>query len=183
MDQVLYIQTQRLELLPCSLEVAQAAIAKNAPLVEKYLAAFVPEDWYKADVQGFLPKYIEMLEIDPSQLGYGVWLMIRTDDSTLIGDVGFVGKSNDEESLEIGYEVLSAYRNQGYATEAVAAIIDFAFKQLQIKKIIAHTPKDNVASIQIMEKLGMQNLGLVEFTDIPDVPMLKWELTIESING
>jgi [ribosomal protein S5]-alanine N-acetyltransferase len=123
------------------------------------------------------------LEADPSQLGYGVWLIIRTDDSTLIGNVGFFGKSGNEESLEIGYEVLSAYRNQGYATEVVTAMIDFAFTQLQIKQINAYTPKDNVASIQIMKKLGMQNLGLVKLSNIPAVPMLKWELRLESINS
>jgi [ribosomal protein S5]-alanine N-acetyltransferase len=182
MDQVLYIQTQRLELLPCSLEVAQAAIAKNAPLVEKYLAAFVPEDWYNAEVQSFLPKYIEMLQADSSQLGCGVWLMIRTDDSTLIGDLGFGGKSEGQE-LELGYEVLKAYRNQGYATEAVQALIDFAFTQLEAKKIIAHTPEDNVASIQIMEKLEMRNLGIVEVPDLPGMKVFRWELTLESVNS
>ncbi len=179
MDQVLYIQTQRLELLPCSLEVAQAAIAKNTPLVEKHLAAFVPEEWYTADVQGFLPTYMKMLEADPSHLGYGVWLIIRTDDSTLIGDVSFGGKSEVEDSLELGYEVLRAYHNQGYATEAVQALVDFAFTQLEIKKVTAHTPEDNAASIQIMEKLGMQNLG-IEVSNSPGVKAFRWEMTLES---
>lgn len=182
MNQVLYIETQRLELLPCSLEVAQAAVAKNNIWVEKLLTAYVSEDWYQADVQGFLPTYIQMLEADPSLLGYGVWLMIRTEDSTLVGDLGFLGKVEDEECLEIGYEVLTAYRNQGFATEAVQALVDFAFTQLGAKKIIAHTPQDNVASIRVVEQLGMQNLGVVQLPDIPNVTMLKWEITLESKN-
>jgi [ribosomal protein S5]-alanine N-acetyltransferase len=180
MNQVLYIETQRLELIPCSLEVAKMAIAKNSPLLEKLLTAHVPEDWYSADVQGFLPKYVEMLEDDPSQLGYGVWLMIRTHDSTLIGDLGFVGKSDDGECLELGYEVLAAYRNQGYATEAVEVLLNFAFMQLGVKKIIAHTPQDNLTSIRVAEKLGMQKLNLVELPNVPGVMMWKWELELAS---
>jgi [ribosomal protein S5]-alanine N-acetyltransferase len=178
MNQVLYIETQRLELIPCSLEVAKMAIAKNAQLLEKLLTAYIPEDWYTADVQGFLPKYVEMLEADPSQLGYGVWLMIRTHDSTLIGDLGFVGKSDDGKCLELGYEVLAAYRNQGYATEAVEVLLNFALMQLGVEKVIVHIPQDNLAAIRVAEKLGMQNLGLVELPNIPGVMMLEWELEL-----
>ncbi|NJR17243.1 MAG: GNAT family N-acetyltransferase [Calothrix sp. CSU_2_0] len=176
MNQILYIDTQRLELIPCSLEVAQATINRDKPLLEKLLTAYVSDDWYATEVQDFLPKYINMLNTDPSQLGYGVWLMIRTDDSTLIGDLGFGGKPEPQETLEIGYEVLTPYRNQGYATEAVEALVNFAFTQLEAKRIIAHTPEDNVASIRVVEKLGMQNLEIVTVPDLPGVNVFKWEL-------
>jgi [ribosomal protein S5]-alanine N-acetyltransferase len=176
MNQILYIDTQRLELLPCSLEVAQATINKDKPLLEKLLTAYVSDDWYETEVQDFLPKYTDMLKTDPSQLGYGVWLMIRTDDSTLVGDLAFGGKQEGEDTLEIGYEVLTPYRNQGYATEAVEALVNFAFTQLETLRIIAHTPEDNIASIRVVEKLGMQNVGTVTVSDLPGVNVFKWEL-------
>lgn len=182
MEQILYIDTQRLELLPCSLEVAQATLVKDKPLLEKLLTAYIPDDWYNTEVQAFLPKYIELLQSDPSQLGYGVWLIIRTDDSTLVGNLGFGGKS-DDETLEIGYEILAAYRDEGYATEAVEALIDFAFTQLAAKKIIAHSPIDNAASIRVLEKLGMQNVEKMKGTDTPGLEVYKWELTLESRNS
>jgi [ribosomal protein S5]-alanine N-acetyltransferase len=170
MNQILYIDTQRLELLPCSLEVAQATINKDKPLLEKLLTAYVSDDWYETEVQDFLPKYTDMLKTDPSQLGYGVWLMIRT------GDLAFGGKQEGEDTLEIGYEVLTPYRNQGYATEAVEALVNFAFTQLETLRIIAHTPEDNIASIRVVEKLGMQNVGTVTVSDLPGVNVFKWEL-------
>jgi [ribosomal protein S5]-alanine N-acetyltransferase len=182
MEQILYIDTQRLELLPCSLEVAQATLAKNKPLLEKLLTAYIPDDWYNTEVQAFLPKYIELLKSDPSQLGYGVWLIIRTEDSTLIGDLGFGGKSNND-TLELGYEILPSYRNEGYGTEAVEALVDFAFRQLAAQKIIAHTPIDNIASIRIVEKLGMENAGKIPPTDTPELEVYRWELTLESTNS
>ncbi|BAZ39788.1 acetyltransferase [Calothrix sp. NIES-4101] len=181
MTQILYIDTQRLELIPCSLEVAQATINRDKPLLEKLLTAYVPDDWYTTEVQDFLPKYIQMLANDASQLGYGVWLMIRTDDSTLIGDLGFGGKLAGEESvgeevLEIGYEVLSAYRDRGYASEAVEALVNFAFTQLEARKIIAHTPENNIPSIRVVEKVGMKNVGTVKLPELPGVNVFKWEL-------
>ncbi len=181
MNQILYIDTQRLELIPCSLEVAQATINRDKPLLEKLLTAHVSDDWYATEVQDFLPKYINMLKTDPSQLGYGVWLMIRTDDSTLVGDLGFGGKPQPQgalaqDTLEIGYEVLTAYRNQGYATEAVEALVNFAFTQLEVLRIIAHTPENHLASIRVVEKLGMQNVETVTVSDLPGVNVFKWEL-------
>lgn len=47
------------------------------------------------------------------------------------------------------------HQRQGYATEAAQALIDFAFQQLRVKRIIATTDYDNIASISVMRKLGM----------------------------
>jgi len=46
-------------------------------------------------------------------------------------------------------------QRQGYATEAAQALIDFAFQQLRVKRIIATTEHNNAASIGVMRKLGM----------------------------
>ncbi len=49
-----------------------------------------------------------------------------------------------------------AYRRQGYATEAAQAMIDRAFRQMRLKRIIATTEYSNEASQQVMRKLGMK---------------------------
>jgi RimJ/RimL family protein N-acetyltransferase len=46
-------------------------------------------------------------------------------------------------------------QRRGYATEAAQAMIDFAFQQLRVKRLIATTEYDNAASISVMRKLGM----------------------------
>ncbi|MDZ8227655.1 GNAT family N-acetyltransferase [Nostoc sp. ChiVER01] len=114
-----------------------------------------------------------MLIDDPSQLGWGVWLMIHIADSTLIGDLGFLGKPDRIGTVKMGYEVLSAYRQQGFAFEAVEALVNFAFTQPELKRIIAHSPEDHVASIRILEKLEMQQIA-------KDENLLEWELKLES---
>ncbi|MBD2665023.1 putative Acetyltransferase [Richelia sinica FACHB-800] len=183
MNESLQITTQRLELIPCSLEVAQGAAMKNKSQIEDLLGVRVPEEWFTSEVLDFLPTYCQMLEDDPSQLGWGVWLIIHMDDATLIGDLGFAGKPDELGTVEMGYEVISSYRYQGYAFEAVEALVNFAFTQSELKRIIAHCPQDNLGSMRILEKLGMQLLENFDSPEYPRAPMMKWEITLESKNS
>jgi RimJ/RimL family protein N-acetyltransferase len=60
-------------------------------------------------------------------------------------------------------------QRQGYATEAAQALIEFAFQQLRVKRLIATTEYDNAASIGVMHKLGMR----IERNPFPDPPWLQ----------
>jgi RimJ/RimL family protein N-acetyltransferase len=60
-------------------------------------------------------------------------------------------------------------QRHGYATEAAQALIDFAFQQLRVKRLIATTEYDNAASIGVMRKLGMR----VEKNPFSDPPWLQ----------
>jgi [ribosomal protein S5]-alanine N-acetyltransferase len=60
-------------------------------------------------------------------------------------------------------------QRQGYATEAAQALIDFAFQQLRVKRLIATTEYDNAASIGVMRKLGMR----IEKNPFADPPWLQ----------
>lgn len=57
--------------------------------------------------------------------------------------------------IEIGWAVSKFYRRKGYAIEGARGLIEFGFKQLKVKRIVAFTQPSNIASIWIMEKLGM----------------------------
>jgi [ribosomal protein S5]-alanine N-acetyltransferase len=60
-------------------------------------------------------------------------------------------------------------QRQGYATEAAQALIDFAFQQLRVKRLIATAEYDNAASIGVMRKLGMK----LAQNPLPDPPWLQ----------
>jgi len=64
------------------------------------------------------------------------------------------------------YALSPTYQQQGYATEATQALIDYAFAQLQLKRIVATTTYENVASIAVMRKVGMR----IEKNPSPDPP-------------
>ena len=57
-----------------------------------------------------------------------------------------------------------AYRRQGYATEAAQALVDYAFKNMNLKRIVATTEYDNFESQGVMRKLGMT----IERNPLPD---------------
>ena len=59
---------------------------------------------------------------------------------------------------EVGlfWAIDAAYRRQGYASEAAQALIDFAFNEMRLGRIIATTETDNLASQAVMRKLGMR---------------------------
>lgn len=60
-------------------------------------------------------------------------------------------------------------QRQGYAAEAAQALIDFAFQQLRVKRLIATTENDNAASLGVMRKLGMT----IARNPFPDPPWLQ----------
>jgi RimJ/RimL family protein N-acetyltransferase len=64
------------------------------------------------------------------------------------------------------YAVSPASQRQGYAAEAARALIDYAFQQLHLQRVIATTRYDNAASIRVMEKLGMT----IERNPLPEPP-------------
>jgi RimJ/RimL family protein N-acetyltransferase len=60
--------------------------------------------------------------------------------------------------LEVGYALGSAHRGQGYATEAVGALIEHAFVTLGVGRIVAGTGRDSGRSIALLQRLGMRTI-------------------------
>jgi RimJ/RimL family protein N-acetyltransferase len=61
-------------------------------------------------------------------------------------------------SPEVGlyYAFFPAHQHQGYATEAVRALIAFAFSVLRLRRIVATTTYENVRSMGVMRRVGMR---------------------------
>lgn len=74
-------------------------------------------------------------------------------------------------SAEVGlfYGVSPSHQGHGYATEATLALIDYAFRELRLARILATTSRDNTASIAVMRRLGMR----VEENAFPEPPWLQ----------
>ena len=65
--------------------------------------------------------------------------------------------------FELGYAMKEAYRGNGYATEAVMCMIDFAFKEAKVSRILATTDIDNVRSSAMMRRVGMKTVANSEW--------------------
>jgi RimJ/RimL family protein N-acetyltransferase len=87
--------------------------------------------------------------------GYGLWL-VTTRDGSFVGDCGLTPQIVDGVTeLEVGYHVLRAVQNRGYATEAAAASRDFARSVLGATRLIAIIHPDNRPSQRVAEKIGL----------------------------
>jgi ribosomal-protein-alanine N-acetyltransferase len=88
---------------------------------------------------------------------YTYWLIIIDDTSFGAGLAGFKGYPDGNGEVEIGYGIDPGYRNKGYMTEAVRAMIAWAFEHPQCRCVTAdRVARWNVASQKVLQKVGMQ---------------------------
>jgi ribosomal-protein-alanine N-acetyltransferase len=90
--------------------------------------------------------------------GLGLFGVRPRDGEELLGFCGFVRLEGMEEP-ELGYELTSGAWGRGIATEAVWACLRYAFEVAGLGRVIAGADLPNVASLRVLEKLGMQPAG------------------------
>lgn len=150
------LQTPRLKLVPFGLELVQAAL-ENRPQLAELLGCMVPDEWPNTDFNEVLPEVYEHRKQHPEHSKWSA-LILHQADSVLIGDIGFYGPPDEDGSVTIGYGIVPIYRNKGYATEALRAMIGWAFAQ-GAKQVLADCEAWNTASIRVLQKAGMRQTG------------------------
>jgi RimJ/RimL family protein N-acetyltransferase len=81
--------------------------------------------------------------------------------SELIGAIGLSDIEESHSRAEMGYWIAKEYWNQGFATEAARAVLDYAFADLNLQRVYAHHFKRNSASGKVLKKIGMQEEGIL----------------------
>lgn len=99
--------------------------------------------------QTFLPR---LKEKAPGHLFSTLWTAISKKEQQMVGDLCIVDEPNADGEIEIGYGTYAAFEGQGYMTEIVSGIVDWALTHDLIKAIIATTDRNNVGSIRVLEK-------------------------------
>lgn len=87
------------------------------------------------------------------------WKMVLDKTNEEIGDVGFKG-APVKHAVEVGYGLEKTYEGKGFMTEAVEALIGWAFEQKDVLTIEAETAPENRASQRILEKLHFVRNGM-----------------------
>jgi RimJ/RimL family protein N-acetyltransferase len=83
------------------------------------------------------------------------WLIEIRHEQIGAGMLGLKGFPDEDGSTEIGYGIDAAYQNQGYMSEAVRALIDWAFTH-PFCNVITASDVENPASKRLLEKLGAE---------------------------
>lgn len=118
-------------------------------------AVHVHQGWGDTGADHVRDEIIEMARRLPGELGGWVQFSVLAGD-TLVGDVGLSPAGDDEPGVvKVGYTIAPEHQGQGYATEAVRALVGYAFEVLGARIVRAYADEDNVRSTAVMRKAGL----------------------------
>lgn len=173
------IETERIFLVPASADsIGDLLLRKpilSLPGLDRPIT--VPVGWTEFE-EVLVPSY-ELLQDNPALQPWWMYLFVHRTGQTLIGSGGFKGKPDETGMVEIGYEVSAPYRQQGFATEVVKAMVQFAFNQPQVTRILAHTLPEENPSNRLLKKLGFVFVCAVDDPD--DGEIWQWALEKQPI--
>lgn len=153
------LTTARLELVPATPAVLRALLAGDVEQAEALLRCRISPAWVER-AAAYLQLRLDDLDANP---GWQTWLdrflLRRSEDRPLAGHVGFHGPPDARGVLEVGYRVLEEHRGAGLATEAVAALLDWACRAQGVCRFRASIAPGNAASLRIAGKLGFVETG------------------------
>jgi len=145
-------RTERLRLRPVRAEDADRVLEyRNLPEVTRWLLHT------EVDPADFAAAW-QRRALDPDDHSIAAVLdgvVIGTVSLAVVDGMGQPGMPPRTEG-ELGYTFDPAYGGRGYATEAVAAVLAYAFDRLGVRRITAGCFADNLASVRVLEKVGMR---------------------------
>jgi [ribosomal protein S5]-alanine N-acetyltransferase len=95
--------------------------------------------------------------------GFGLYRTDVKDSGAQIGMCGLI-KRDQLPDVDIGFALFPEFWGRGYAHEAAAAVLEHGRRTFDLKRIVAITSPNNDPSIKVLEKIGMQFEGMLEFT-------------------
>lgn len=126
----------------------------NEPHITDFTDALYPKEEERAYEQAYIDNGYRFY-------GYGMWVVIHKADGALMGRAGVESSEIcGAGEVELGYIISTRYQHQGYATEVCTAIVDHAFKKLQMQRIMARVNPNNVPSVKLLNRLGFQKIQL-----------------------
>jgi RimJ/RimL family protein N-acetyltransferase len=102
---------------------------------------------------------------DYQKHGFGRWACVLKATGEVIGFSG-LKRLEDLGEVDVGYRFLPAYWGKGLATEAARVALDFGFTQLRLPRIIGLVIPENVASVRVLEKIGMTFVEIITYHEI-----------------
>ncbi|MEV4350319.1 GNAT family protein [Actinoplanes sp. NPDC049596] len=131
------------------------AAYRSDPAVARYQSWDAPFPLLRAETA-----VANFIASDPDKPGWFQYAIERIAEKDLIGDVA-VHLHDNLKQAEVGFTLATHHQKQGYATEAVRAVLDRLFRVQGLHKVAGECDARNVASASLMERLGFTREGLL----------------------
>ena len=148
------LRTSRLLLVPLTLSQLKLCLT-DPPALEMELGLTISRAVITDRIRRAIRiKIKKMKHLDESLHPWQTyWLVVISADNFGAGLAGFKGVPNGSGATEIGYGIDPCYQNQGFMSEAIKSLVDWALGHPSCNKVTA-TTVENPASRRLLEKLG-----------------------------
>ena len=154
------LKSRRLNLIATNTDLLNKDVAGSEQLAAA-LGVATPKSWPPSLYGLSAMRYaLEQLG-DPTEQSWSFWYLTTQDEpAELVGICGFKGRPDASGSVEIGYSVLEDFQHKGFATEAVARLVGWAFTHHNVNEVSAETFPYLTQSIRVLEKNGFVLTGV-----------------------
>lgn len=153
------VQTERLELVPWTLELIDALIAGDRAAAEASLEIRFPEPFTPPpETDDVLPLFHTLVAEDQSRGAFCPRMIVRIDDRMALGSIGAMAPDKDGASI-YGYGIYPCFEGQGYASEAARGLVAWILKRDRVRVVTATIPIGHTASEIVSTRAGLIKTG------------------------
>lgn len=171
---MLILHSERIKLVALDYQHLQLW-AKNWEEMEKSLGVFplIPDidADYQAEIEDALQNYW-LPKVSENEVNYAwftAWQIVHIEENVIIGGIGLMGTADENGQTMTGYHIDKRFQQQGFASEALTLITDWAWISPELETIVATTHLGNIPSQRVLEKNN--------FTEAKrDAELVYWEL-------
>jgi [ribosomal protein S5]-alanine N-acetyltransferase len=163
------IYTERLMLRVLLPEEIEALMAGDMRSLEAANGFIFPPDGATRGID--LGWHLRALRADSRHLWWRIRVIVERSSNAVIGSVNLKGPPDEHGDVEIGWGLHESARGKGYATEAAAAVIQWAFQQPYVCSMRATIADDNRGSQLVAQRLGLARSYAIR----RDLPLWKIE--------
>ncbi len=171
------ITTERLRLVPIPSAALRFLLEQRREEAQTLLGVAIPDEFSSRYHDRFFQIQLDRMAETPDDRDWMLRLMVLKNAPTAIGNIGFHGPPAVIGRAELGYTVFAPWRRQGYATEAITAMLEFAAGRGASSVLVSISP-ENAPSLALADRLGFRQVGVQE--DDVDGTELVFELTLST---
>lgn len=146
------LTSERLDLNPLTIEdFEEIHELHSQPMVAQYNTIGIPED---------ISETVLLMEKALKTPVEDLWVIRKKESGEFVGEIGLKLSSEKYRKGEVHYSLHPDQWGNGYATEALKMVINFGFSHLKLHRLEAGVAVDNLRSVSVLERVGMQREGL-----------------------